>query len=228
MRIVAVSTLKLFRQQAAYRDAEQPLRTWNKVAKAAKWQNPPEVRATFDSADILKGGRIIFDIGGNKYRLVAQINYGHSVVYIRFVGTHRQYDQIDAQTIWERNIMELRPIRTDEDYRAALAEASLLMATEAGTPEGDRLDVLATLIEAYEAARYPVDAPDPIAAIQFMMEQKGLQRRDLEPAIGGRGRVSEILSRKRPLTLPMIRALAPLLDLPADVLIKDYPTASAA
>jgi len=124
--------------------------------------------------------------------------------------------------------MEIRPIRTDNDYQAALAEASLLMAAEAGTPEGDRLDVLATLVEAYEAARYPVEAPDPIAAIQFMMEQKGLQRRDLEPAIGGRGRVSEILSRKRPLTLPMIRALAPLLELPADVLIKDYPTASAA
>ena len=124
--------------------------------------------------------------------------------------------------------MEIRPIRTDNDYQAALAEASLLMAAEADTPEGDRLDVLATLVEAYEAARYPVEAPDPIAAIQFMMEQKGLQRRDLEPAIGGRGRVSEILSRKRPLTLPMIRALAPLLELPADVLIKDYPTASAA
>ena len=99
MRIIAVSTLKLFWEQPAYRDAEQPLRTWVKVAKAAKWQNPPEVKATFNSVDILKGSRIIFDIGGNKYRLVAQINYGHRVVYIRFVGTHRQYDQLDAQTI---------------------------------------------------------------------------------------------------------------------------------
>jgi len=124
--------------------------------------------------------------------------------------------------------MEIRPIRTDEDYQAALAEASSLMSAEAGTPEGDRLDVLATLIEAYEAAHYPVEAPDPIAAIEFMIEQKGLGRRDLESAIGGRGRVSEILNRKRPLTLPMIRALAALLELPADVLIKDYPTASAA
>ena len=124
--------------------------------------------------------------------------------------------------------MEIRPIRTDDDYRAALDEASSLMAAEAGTPEGDNLDVLATLIETYEAAHYPVDAPDPIAAIEFMMVQKGLARRDLEPAIGGRGRVSEIFNRKRPLTLPMIRALATLLDLPADVLIKAYPTASAA
>jgi mRNA interferase HigB len=99
MRIIAVSTLKLFWEQPAYRDAESPLRTWIKVTKAARWQTPQEVRATFNSADILKGGRMIFDIGGNKYRLVTQINYAYCVVYIRFVGTHRQYDQIDAQTI---------------------------------------------------------------------------------------------------------------------------------
>ncbi len=91
-----------------------------------------------------------------------------------------------------------------------------------------RLDILATLVEAYEARHYPIDSPDPIAAIEFMMEQKGLDRRDLEPAIGGRGRVSEILTRKRPLTLPMIRALVPLLSLPAEVLIQPYRTAAAA
>jgi HTH-type transcriptional regulator/antitoxin HigA len=124
--------------------------------------------------------------------------------------------------------MEIRPIRTEQDYRAALEEVSGLMDAAVGTPEGDRLDVLATLIEAYEAHHYPIAAPDPIAAIEFMMEQKGLDRRDLEPAIGGRGRVSEILNRKRPLTLPMIRALTPLLSLPADVLVQPYQTASAA
>ena len=99
MRIIAVSTLKLFWGQPAYRDAEQPLRTWVTVTKAARWQSPAEVKETFNSADILKSGRMIFDIGGNKYRLVTQINFAHYVVYVRFVGTHRQYDKIDAQTI---------------------------------------------------------------------------------------------------------------------------------
>lgn len=99
MRIIAVSTLKSFWEQPAYRDAEQPLRTWVKVTKAARWENPPGVKATFNSADILKGGRMIFDIGGNQYRLVTQINYAHYVIYNRFVGTHRQDEQIDAQTI---------------------------------------------------------------------------------------------------------------------------------
>lgn len=123
--------------------------------------------------------------------------------------------------------MEIPPIKTEADYRAALDEASSLMDAAADTPEGDRLDLLATLIEHYEARHYPIKAPDPIAAIEFMMEQKGLTRRDLEPAIGSRGRVSEVLTRKRPLTLAMIRALSPLLSLPADVLIQPYELVAA-
>lgn len=124
--------------------------------------------------------------------------------------------------------MEIRPIRTKADYRAALKLVERLWDSEPGTPAGDRVDVLVTLIEAYEAKRFPIPAPDPIAAILFMMEQKGLTRRDLEPAIGSRGRVSEVLNRKRPLTLPMVRALGVLLQIPTDVLVQPYETRSAA
>jgi len=124
--------------------------------------------------------------------------------------------------------MDIRPIRTKADYRAALKEVECLWEADPGTPEGDRVDVLVTLIEAYEAKHYPIPAPDPIAAIEFMMEQKGLTRRDFEPAIGSRGRVSEVLTRKRPLTLPMVRALSALLDIPTDVLVQPYETPSAA
>jgi HTH-type transcriptional regulator / antitoxin HigA len=124
--------------------------------------------------------------------------------------------------------MEIRPIRTEVDHRAALAEVERLWETEPGTPEGDRVEVLTTLIEAYEAVHHPIPPPDPIAAILFMMEQKGLSRRDLEPAIGSRGRVSEVLTRKRPLTLPMVRALSPLLDIPLEILAQPYETRPAA
>ena len=124
--------------------------------------------------------------------------------------------------------MEIRPIRTDEEYRAALMEIERLWDARPGTAEGDHVEVLATLAEAYEAQHHPVPAPDPIAAIEFMMEQKGLTRRDLEPAIGSRGRVSEVLNRKRPLTLPMVRSLSVLLDIPTDVLVRAYDTQSAA
>ncbi|HEV2145864.1 MAG TPA: helix-turn-helix domain-containing protein [Longimicrobiaceae bacterium] len=119
----------------------------------------------------------------------------------------------------------VRPIQTEEDYDAALSEVDALMNAEPGTPEGARLDVLVTLIEAYERRHWPIDAPDPIEAIRARMEQKNLRQRDLEPMIGSRGRVSEVLSGKRALTLPMIRRLSKGLDLRADVLIQEVPIA---
>lgn len=124
--------------------------------------------------------------------------------------------------------MRIRPIRTKADYRAALKEVERLWDADPGTPAGDVVDVLTTLIEAYEAENFPIAAPDPISAIQFMMDQKGLTRRDLEPAIGSRGRVSEVLSRKRPLTLPMVRALSSLLDIPTNILAQPYQVRRAA
>jgi len=124
--------------------------------------------------------------------------------------------------------MEIRPIKTEADYEAALAEIEQLFEAEPGTPEGDRLEVLTTLVEAYEDAHYPIPAPDPIEAIQYYMESRGLVRRDLEPYIGSRARVSEILNRKRPLSLAMIRRLNQGLGIPAEVLIKPYDYQQAA
>ncbi|MEJ2080286.1 MAG: helix-turn-helix domain-containing protein [Acidobacteriota bacterium] len=117
----------------------------------------------------------------------------------------------------------VRPIHDEGDYEAALAEVDGLMDAEPGTPEGDRLDVLVALVEAYEDRHWAIEAPDPIEAIRARMEQEGLRQKDLVPMIGSRGRVSEILSRKRALTLPMIRRLAEGLDLPAEVLIQETP-----
>ncbi|HEY6816430.1 MAG TPA: transcriptional regulator [Croceibacterium sp.] len=120
-------------------------------------------------------------------------------------------------------MVEVSPIRTERDYQAALAEIEGLMQARPDTPDGDRLDVLATLVEAWEAEHYPIEAPDPIALIQFVMEQRGLDRADLRPMLGERGRVSEILARRRPLTLAMIRKLQAGLGLPAEVLVRSYP-----
>ncbi len=117
--------------------------------------------------------------------------------------------------------MYIRPIKTEQDYQTALAAIGDLMDAEPDTPEGDRLDVLVTLVDAYEARHFPMEAPDPVAAIRFRMEQLGLTRRDLEPLIGARGRVSEVLSGKRRLSLDMIRKLHAQLKIPASVLIQD-------
>ena len=124
--------------------------------------------------------------------------------------------------------MEIRPIKTEADYEAALVEIEELFEAEPGTPEGDRLEVLTTLVEAYEDAHYSIPSPDPIEAIRYHMESRGLVRRDLEPYIGSRAHVSEILNRKRPLSLAMIRRLNKELGIPADVLIEPYEYQQAA
>jgi HTH-type transcriptional regulator / antitoxin HigA len=123
---------------------------------------------------------------------------------------------------------DLKPIRTEKDYEEALAEAEELWGARAGTPKGDRLDVLATLIEAYEAEHYPMDPPDPIEAIKFRMEQQELTRKDLEKILGTRTRVSEVLNRKRGLSINMIRALHQKLGISADVLIRSIRGLKAA
>ena len=115
---------------------------------------------------------------------------------------------------------ELRPIRTEGDYERALAEVERLWGAKSGTTEGDRLDILATLIDAYETERFPMDTPDPVEAILFRMEQQGLTRKDLEPLIGTRTRVAEVLNRKRGLSIAMIRRLHDQLGIPAEVLIR--------
>jgi len=124
--------------------------------------------------------------------------------------------------------MELRPIRTKREHQAALKEVETLWEAPEGSPEGDRLEVLTLLIEAYEREHFPIEDPDPIDFLQHVMEARGLARKDLEPFIGSRARVAEVLNRVRPLTLEMIRKLAAGLNLPSDVLIRGYRVERAA
>ena len=124
--------------------------------------------------------------------------------------------------------MEIKPIRTKADYRSALKEVESLMTARAGSREGERLDVLVTLVEAYEAKHYRMDLPDPVEAIKFRMEQSGLAARDLVPMIGRLNRVYEVLNRKRPLTLKMIWRLHRGLGIPAESLIKQADELEAA
>ena len=121
--------------------------------------------------------------------------------------------------------MHLKPIHNDNDYAAALQEIDRLWDAVDGTPEADALEILVTLVEAYERGRYELPPPDPIAAIEYFLESRGWTRKDLEPSIGSRGRVSEIMGRKRPLTITMIRNLERTTGIPASILIQPYPTA---
>ena len=124
--------------------------------------------------------------------------------------------------------MQLRPIRTQREHQAALKEAKALWNAPGGSPKVDRLEVLSLLIEAYEREHYLIADPDPIDLLHQVMEARGLVRKDLEPFIGSRARVAEVLNRVRPLSLEMIRQLACRLNLPADILIRGYDLKRAA
>jgi len=118
--------------------------------------------------------------------------------------------------------MDVKPIKTESDYEVALAEIERLMGAKLNTSEGDKLDVLTTLVEAYEEKHYPIEPPDPIEAIIHQMESQGITRKDLERYIGNRARVSEILNRKRSLSITMIRNLQEGLGISAEILIRPY------
>lgn len=122
--------------------------------------------------------------------------------------------------------MDIRPIHNESDHDVALARLQTLMDATPGTPEGDEFEVLVTLVEAYEAKHFPIDPPDPVDAIRFRMDQQGLSRKDLEPYIGHSGRVSEVLNRRRVLSLDMIRRLHEGLGIPLESLIQPIKAAS--
>ncbi len=122
--------------------------------------------------------------------------------------------------------MKLEPIRNDRDHRRALRQIEKLWGARRGSPEAKTLEILVTLVDAYEAQHHAIDRPDPVEAIRFRMEQEGLTRSDLEKLIGSRARVSEILNRRRPLTVAMIRRLRDALGISADVLIGREPSAA--
>lgn len=122
--------------------------------------------------------------------------------------------------------MEIKPIRSESDYQAALKEIDKLIESQPGTPEGDRMDVLVTLVEAYEASHFPIPEPDdPVGVLEYYMESRGLSRSDLIVYLGSKERVSEVLNRKRGLSLEMIRRLHTGLGIPCDLLIGKHPQA---
>ncbi|MDO8672368.1 MAG: helix-turn-helix domain-containing protein [Dehalococcoidia bacterium] len=124
--------------------------------------------------------------------------------------------------------MDIKPIRTEKDYEAALAETERLFDSAPGTPEADLLEVWTTLVEFYDEKHYSLPEPDPIEAIAYYMESRGLTRRDLEPLIGSRARVAEVLNRRRALSIEMIRKLHAALGIPAEVLIQPYELTKSA
>jgi HTH-type transcriptional regulator/antitoxin HigA len=222
--VIARGTLNQFVKNKVEKSAQAVVKgqldAWYAETARASWRNSSELKRQYASASIISSERVVFNIKGNDYRLVTAISYRFQIVLIIWIGTHKEYDKIVLRRCsMTKAGIRVRPIRSENDHDAAVARIAELIGAKPGTPEGDELDVLATLVDAWETKHHPMDAPDPIAAIQFRMEQQGLTRKDLEPLIGSRARVSEVLRGKRELTIEMVRRVRSGLGISADLLI---------
>ena len=184
--------------------------------------SPQEIMDAFGTTvDFVGNNRVVFDVSGNKYRVIVAFAYACKRGLIKFVGTHAQHDRIDAEKVQK---MDIRPIRTEEDYDWALAEIAHHFddVPEKGTPEADRFDVLTVLSSAYEARKHPIEPLGPIDFILAHMEEAGLRQRDFAEVVGSASRASEFLNRKRPLTLGAVQGIHRHWRLPASVFIQTY------
>jgi HTH-type transcriptional regulator/antitoxin HigA len=210
MRVIARRTLREFVTACAGREDQPALKAaldaWYDEVRNAKWTNAGDLKRSYRTASIVTAERVVFYIKGNDYRLVAAIDFEKGIACgssgSELIGT-----TIASMSARWTMANEVRPIRTEDDYQAALKEMKRLWGWKTGTPEGDRLDVLATPVDAYESQHVPIDPPDPIEAIKFRMEQQGLSLFDLEAMLGPRAGVAENLNRKRSLSIAMIRRL---------------------
>lgn len=148
------------------------------------------------------GNKLIFNIGGNNYRLIARVSYEHRRLTVKWIGTHA-----------------VRPIRSREDLNAALKRLDEIFDAPAGSPEGDEAEVLTIVIRTYEREHFPIGESDPVEALKFHMERLGLKQADLIPFMGASSRVSEVMNRKRSLTVEMVRNLSSGLGIPAESLL---------
>jgi HTH-type transcriptional regulator/antitoxin HigA len=178
---------------------------------------------------VLHRDRVRLEIAGGNYRLIAAFDFRRQVTYVKFIGTEStrlRYRNSEGLTA-----MDIRPIRNDEDHRAALAEIDRFCDAAEGTAEGDRLDVLLALVEIYEAKRWPISSgerSDPIDVLHYALEELGHTQAELAEILGSRSRASEILSRRRPLTVDMIHRIGEAWKIPADLLVRPYKLERAA
>lgn len=221
MRLIARSTLVAFWER--HPETRASLAHWQSVTRAADWKTVGEVQAAFSKAKALNGERVRFAVAGGDYRLVVAFDFRRAIAFVKFIGTHAEYDRIDALSVnlfWEA-VVDIKPIKTDADHEAALREIESLWGAPEGSAEGDLLDVLATLVEAYEEKRWPLEQMDPVEAIEAAMAHDGHTRSDLAELIGS-SRATEILKRKRALTLPMIRSISRAWHVPERLLVQEY------
>ncbi len=230
VRIIKQATLRTFWQM--HPETREPLRAWYDMVSCTTWRSMQDVLAVFPRAVPLNAERVRFPIHGGDYRLIVAIHFPSKIVWIKFMGTHADYDRIDALTIdahsreqEEVGMTDIRPIRTEADYEAALATIATLWGAADGSPESEKLEILGTLVGRYEDQHAPIEPPDPVEALKFHIDQGRLTQSDLARILGSRARASEILARRRRLTLEMVWRINAATGIPLSSLVRPYALA---
>jgi len=231
MRVIARNVLVSF--WGKHPEAKVSLERWHTIVRAAQWTSTDEVQKAAPKAKVLNRERVRFEVAGGNYRVVAAFDFRRQIAFVKFIGTHAEYDRIDALTVsqFQGDDMDIRPIRTDQDHRAALAAIEACWGAPEGTEEGDKLDVLLALVEIYEAKRWPIEIDetfDPIDVLRYAIDELGHTQAELAELLGSRSRASEVLSRRRALTVEMIHKVGEAWKIPADLLVRPYKTERAA
>ncbi len=197
--------------------------------RASNWQSIQDVLQAFPNAKGIDAERVRFAVHGGDYRMIVAFFFEDQTAYIEFIGTHADYDAIDATkvSLFQRDTMKLRPIRNDDDLQDALRQVDELWRAAPGSPEAGQLELLTILIERYEDEKWPIDESDPIDILTYAFTEMGHSQAELATLLGSRSRASEIMGRKRPLTLDMIRKISEAWHIPIAVLAKPYALAKA-
>jgi HTH-type transcriptional regulator / antitoxin HigA len=223
MRVIARNTLVAF--WSAHPETKTALERWLKRVKAARWASTNEVQRAAPKCKALNGERVRFEVAGGNYRLVVAFDFPRQAAFIKFIGRVRPHRRADHIAVLGVCSMDVRPIRTEEDHQAALQEIEACWNTVEGTEEGDRLDVLLALVDVYEEKHWPIDIDhnfDPVDVLNHAIEEMGHTQAELAELLGSRSRASEILSRRRALTVEMIHKISKAWKISADLLVRPY------
>ena len=218
MRVIKEKTLYSLTKLSKYKTAEDSVRAWVLEVRQAKWNNAMDLKSAYGNASIITSKRVVFNIKGNHYRLIVDIEYKLKLVFVVWFGTHKEYDTIDAKEV------VMKKTREEKRYDKACERVYQLIhsSKEPIDPEskvGEEIDLLSLYIENYERKNFPIKAPTAVVAIKFRMEQMNLKQKDIAPLFGGKTRVSEVLNEKRPLTFKNIVLLHQYLGIPYESLV---------
>jgi len=218
MKVLRRDRLQIHWEKRGRASSRPNFQAWFAEVQHTHWKTPDSALSTYLGGSVINKTTMRFDIAGTGYHVAMRMNGRFGVAIIDAVGTHREVSR-PKPTFDDTEPMPIKPIRSKVDYNRAVRRVSEIIDAKPRTPEGDELAVLSTLIDDYEARAFPIEYPDPVEAILYRMEEQGLERKDLEPYIGNKSRISQILNRQRTLSIEMIRKLHRGLDIPLEVLI---------